>query len=246
MKTLTRPTSLGLISVLVALALWEWFGRMELSPALPPVSDVVGAFGELLTSDRFQQAIIATARSVAITFPVVVVVGVVLGVLVATVRPIRWALDPWINLGLSLPLVSMVPVIILIFGLGTATVVAVIVVYTLPVLIVNTASGVRSVSPEQLDMARSFNASRSLMIRRILLPGAAPLTVSGIRIGAGRAIRGAIVAEQLIGLIGLGGMIQRLGGAFAVAELYAAIAFIGIVGVVTLSLLGRLERRVVV
>lgn len=95
-------------------------------------------------------------------------------------------------------------------------------------------------------MARSFNASRSLMIHRILLPGAAPLTVSGIRIGAGRAIRGAIVAEQLIGLIGLGGMIQRLGGAFAVAELYAAIAFIGIVGVVTLSLLGRLERRVVV
>jgi ABC-type nitrate/sulfonate/bicarbonate transport system permease component len=95
-------------------------------------------------------------------------------------------------------------------------------------------------------MARSFDASRSLLLWKVVLPGAAPLTVAGIRIGAGRAIRGAIVAEQLIGLIGLGGLIQRLGGAFAVADLYAAILFIGVIGVATVYLLGRMESRVVV
>jgi len=241
-----RPAVLGTISVLTALALWEFAGRRELSPALPPFSDVIAAFIELMNSDRFREAVVATAQTVAVTYPVTVVVGVILGVLMATIKPVRWALDPWVNLGLSLPLVSVIPVLIFVFGLDSATIVAVIVVYTLPVLIVNTASGVRSVDPELISMARSFGAGRSLMMRRVILPGAAPLTVAGIRIGAGRAIRGAIVAEQLIGLIGLGGLIQRLGGAFAVAELYAAILFIGIIGVVTVALLGRMETRVVV
>jgi NitT/TauT family transport system permease protein len=204
------------------------------------------AFMDLVRSDRFQEAALATARTVALTFPVTVFAGVVIGVLTALVKPIRWTLDPWVNLGLSLPLVSVIPVLIFVFGLDSATIVAVIVVYTLPVLIVNTASGVRSVDPELVSMARSFDASRSLLLWKVVLPGAAPLTVAGIRIGAGRAIRGAIVAEQLIGLIGLGGLIQRLGGAFAVADLYAAILFIGVIGVATVYLLGRMESRVVV
>jgi ABC-type nitrate/sulfonate/bicarbonate transport system permease component len=93
-----------------------------------------------------------------------------------------------------------------------------------------------------VDMGRSFNADRRVAFRRILLPGAAPLVMAGIRIGAGRAIKGAIVAEQIVGLIGLGGLIQRLGGAFAVADLYAVIIFVGVIGVATVSLLGRLER----
>ncbi|MGH8913405.1 MAG: ABC transporter permease [Acidimicrobiia bacterium] len=245
-RTLSRATTLGTISVVAALALWEVAGRMDLSPALPSFSEVLVALGDLVLSDRFQQAALATAKTVAITYPVTVVVGVVLGVLMATVKPVRWALDPWVNLGLSLPLVSVIPVLIFVFGLDAATIVAVIVVYTLPVLIVNTASGVRSVDPEMVAMARSFGADRSMLLRRVILPGAAPLTVAGIRIGAGRAVRGAIVAEQLIGLIGLGGLIQRLGGAFAVADLYAAILFVGVLGVLIVSLLGRLENRVVV
>jgi len=247
MKRVVRsPSVLAGFSVALALALWEIAGRKGVSPALPPFSDVVIAFVDLVESDRFQEAAIATAKAVIFTFPVTVVVGVLIGVLMAIVKPIRWALDPWVNLGLSLPLVSVIPVLIFVFGLDSATIVAVIIVYTLPVLIVNTASGVRSVDDELVSMARSFNASRSLLLRKVVLPGAAPLTVAGIRIGAGRAIRGAIVAEQLIGLIGLGGLIQRLGGAFAIADLYAAILFVGIIGVATVYLLGRMENRVVV
>lgn len=237
-----RPLVLGTISVGAVIGIWQVAGMAGVSQALPPFTEVLAAFGEIFTSDRFAEAVLATFQAILIGFPPAVVIGVLLGTSMAIFEPARWLLDPWVNLGLSLPLVSMIPVILFIFGLGTSSIIAVVVIYTLPVLIVNTASGVSSVSRDLVDMGRSFNADRQTVFRRILLPGAAPLVMAGIRIGAGRAIKGAIVAEQIVGLIGLGGLIQRLGGAFAVAELYAVIIFVGIIGVASVSLLGRLER----
>ena len=228
----------------VLIGAWELIGLAEVSQALPPFHEVIAAFGGIFTSDRFMDAVVATFKAILIGYPPAVVVGVLLGTLMAVAKPAKWILDPWVNLGLSLPLVSMVPVIIFIFGLGTSSIVAVVVIYTLPVLIVNTASGVESVSKDLVDMGRSFNADRRTVFKRILLPGATPLVMAGIRIGAGRAIKGAIVAEQIVGLIGLGGLIQRLGGAFAVTDLYAVIIFVGVVGVGSVFLLGRLEKGV--
>ncbi len=241
-----RTLVLGTASVLVALAAWEIAGQLEVSNALPPLHAVVAAFVDLLGNDRFQEGVVSTATAIAIAFPPIVLVGVLLGLAMSMVRPVRWALDPYLTLGLSLPLVSVIPVLISIFGFGRSTIIAVIVVYTLPVVIVNTAAGFDSVDPDQDAMARAFGAGRVLRIRRVLLPSAAPLVVTGVRLAAGRAIKGAIVAEQIVGLVGLGGLIQRFGGAFAVEDLYAVVLFVGVVGVVSVSLIGRLERKVAV
>jgi len=100
---------------------------------------------------------------------------------------------------------------------------------------------------QRIDMeSREGEAAWPLMLRRVMLPAALPLVVAGIRLAAGRAVKGAIIAEQIVGLIGLGGIIQRYGGAFAVEELYAAILFIGVGGALVVLAIGRLERRVVV
>lgn len=240
-----RQTLLGVVSVAVIIVLWEVAGRAGISQALPPFTDVIAAFGEIFASERFREAVIATFKAILIGFPPAVVIGILVGTVMALAKPAQWLLDPWVNLGLSLPLVSMIPVIIFIFGLGQSSIVAVVIIYTLPVLIVNTVSGVQGVSRDLVDMGRSFAADRSTMFRRIILPGAAPLVLAGVRIGTGRAIKGAIVAEQIVGLIGLGGLIQRLGGAFAVEDLYAVIIFVGVVGVLSVSLVGRLEKGVI-
>lgn len=239
-----RQVVLGAVSVAMVIGMWELAGHAGISQALPPFSDVLAAVREIFGSDRFREAVVATFKAILIGFPPAVIIGVLLGTLMALTKPAQWLLEPWVNLGLSLPLVSMVPVIIFVFGLGVSSIIAVVIIYTLPVLIVNTASGVQSVSKDLVDMGRSFNADRSTMFRKVILPGAAPLVLAGIRIGAGRAIKGAIVAEQIVGLIGLGGLIQRLGGAFAVEDLYAVIIFVGVVGVASVVLLGRLEKRV--
>jgi ABC-type nitrate/sulfonate/bicarbonate transport system permease component len=80
-------------------------------------------------------------------------------------------------------------------------------------------------------------------MNRVVLPSALPLTFAGIRIATGRAIRAVIIAEQVIGLIGLGGLVQRLGGAFAVEQLYAVVLFIGLFGLVSMETVSVVERK---
>jgi len=241
-----RNRILQIASVCVALAAWEVAGQLGVSSALPPFHSVAATLRHLVTDERFLDGAVSTAIAIVIAFPLTVVAGLLLGSAMAVLRPARWSLDPYLTLGLSLPLVSVIPVIISIFGLGRPTIMAVIVVYTLPVLILNTAAGIGGVDPEQVAMAQSFEARWPLLMRRVMLPAALPLVVAGIRLAAGRAVKGAIIAEQIVGLIGLGGIIQRYGGAFAVEELYAAILFIGVGGAAVVFAIGRLERRVVV
>lgn len=242
-RSLRRPP-LPLLSLFTFAVVWQIVGSLDLSPALPPLSRVLDAMGGVITSEPFQEAAWNTALSVLIAFPCVVVGGVVIGVLMGTFRMAAWIFNPYVNLSLSLPLVSMIPIVLLIFGLGRASIIVVIILYALPVIIVNTAAGVRNVDADQLAMADSFGAQRQLVLRRVVGPSAARLIMAGIRIAAGRAIKGAIIAEQIVGLVGLGGLIQRLGGAFAAEDLYAVVLIIGLSGVVIVAGLGRLERRV--
>ncbi|MDH3302336.1 MAG: ABC transporter permease subunit [Acidimicrobiia bacterium] len=239
-----RSVALGTISVIGALALWEIVGLAGVSSALPPFHEVALALVDLLTSDAFQESVWFTLTAIAIAFPLTVAAGLILGSLMGLIRLLRWMFDPYMTLALSVPLVAIIPILINLFGFGRVTIIAVIVVYTLPVVVVNTVAGFDSVDPDQVAMARSFGASRLLLLRRVLLPTAAPLAASGVRLAAGRAIKGAIVGEQIVGLVGMGGLIQRFGGAFAVEDLYAAIVFVGILGIVVVNLLTRLERRV--
>ncbi len=240
-----RDAAVPVASVAVFAALWQAVGSAGISPAVPPLSHVLTAMVDVAQDSRFQEAAANTAGAVLICFVPVVVIGVLVGAAMGSSRWAEWIGTPYLSLSLSIPLVSLIPIFLLIFGLGGGTVIAVIVAYSLPAVIVNTQAGIESVSKDQLDMARSVGASRLLTFRRITLPSASSLILAGVRVAAGRSIKGAIIAEQVIGLIGVGGIIQIYGGAFAVEELYAVILFIGIVGILVVRLLGLTERRLV-
>lgn len=240
-----RDAAVPVLSVAVFAVVWEMAGRAGVSPAVPPLTDVLAAMEDVFQDRRFQEAARNTGISVAVTFIPVVVIGVLLGTAMGTSRWAEWIGSPYLNLSLSIPLVSLIPVFLLLFGIGRGTVIAVIVAYSLPAVVVNTQAGIESVDKDQLDLARSVGASRALTFRRITLPSASALILAGVRVAAGRSIKGSIIAEQVIGLIGLGGLIQTYGGAFAVEDLYAVILFIGIVGILVVRLLGLVERRLV-
>lgn len=236
-------SALPVISVAIFAALWEVVGRLELSPAVPSLTSVLAAMNDVFTDSRFQEAAASTGITVLVTFFPVVFFGLLIGAAMGANRWAEWAGAPYLSLSLSIPLVSLIPVFMLLFGLGRATIIAVIVAYSLPAIIVNTQAGIESVDRDQLDMAKSFGASRLLVFRRVVLPSASALILAGVRVAAGRSIKGAIIAEQVIGLIGLGGLIQRYGGAFAVEDLYAVILFIGVVGILVVRLIGMVEQR---
>jgi NitT/TauT family transport system permease protein len=243
MSVKNRNRALSIIGLAVGLAIWELIGRLELSPAFPPVTAVIGAITEVWTSARFLDALKESLISIAIALPPSLIFGIGVGLLVGRYRPVEWALDPLINTFLSLPLVALIPVLFLIFGLGRGSILATIVIYTFFIVVVNTAAGVRTTDPQIVEMATSFGAGEQQVMRRVVLPSALPLMYAGVRIATGRAIRAVIIAEQVIGLIGLGGLVQRLGGAFAVEQLYAVILFIGLFGLVSMEAVTAVERR---
>ena len=239
-----RLPVLPIISLTVFAIAWQVFGEADLSPALPSLTDVVSAAGDVLRSERFQESLVSTVTAMGITFPPMIAAGILIGAAMGSSRIVEWALTPYLNIMLSMPLVALVPIFLLIFGLDRAAVVAVIVAYALPAVIVNTVAGVQGVDRDQLAMSRSFGASRTLTFRRVVLPSASRLVLAGVTVASGRTIKGAVIAEQIIGVIGLGGLIQRLGGAFAVEELYAVVVFIGLSGIVVVWAVDKLGRKI--
>lgn len=245
MSTRTRTRILSIIGLLTGLALWEVAGRLELSPAFPPVTAVFAAIVEVWTSVRFLDALKESLISIGIALPPSIILGVVVGLLIGRYRPVEWALDPLVNTFLSLPLVALIPVLFLIFGLGRGSILATIVIYTFFIVVVNTAAGVKTTDGQIVEMATSFGATERQVLSRVVLPSALPLMFAGIRIATGRAIRAVIIAEQVIGLIGLGGLVQRLGGAFAVEQLYAVILFVGLFGLLSMEAVAIVERKAI-
>ena len=243
MSTRTRTRILSILGLLTGLALWEVAGRLELSPAFPPVTAVFAAIVEVWASSRFLDALKESLISVGIALPPSIVLGIVVGLLIGRYRPMEWALDPLVNTFLSLPLVALIPVLFLIFGLGRGSILATIVIYTFFIVVVNTAAGVKTTDPQIVEMATSFGASEGQVLSRVMLPSALPLMFAGVRIASGRAIRAVIIAEQVIGLIGLGGLVQRLGGAFAVEQLYAVVLFVGLFGLLSMEAVSFVERK---
>ncbi|MPZ87257.1 MAG: ABC transporter permease subunit [Nitriliruptorales bacterium] len=238
----SRRGVLPALSLLAGFALWELAGRAGISSALPPFSDVLAAIGEEWTSAAFWSATATTLAAIALGLPIAIGLGIVVGVIMGMLRVVAWLLSPYVAMFLSVPLTALVPVLLLVFGLTRTAVIVAIFVYTFFVVALSTQAGVENVDRGLLDMARSFRARRTLVIRRIVLPSALGITLAGVRIAVGRAVKGAIVTEQIIGLLGLGGRVQRLGGAFAVEELYAVVLFIGLLGLGSMELVRLVER----
>jgi len=243
MSTRTRTRIISILGLLTGLTLWEVAGRLELSPAFPPVTAVFAAIVEVWASPRFLDALKESLISIGIALPPSIMLGIVVGLLIGRYRPMEWALDPLVNTFLSLPLVALIPVLFLIFGLGRGSILATIVIYTFFIVVVNTAAGVKTTDPQIVEMATSFGASEGQVLSRVMLPSALPLMFAGVRIATGRAIRAVIIAEQVIGLIGLGGLVQRLGGAFAVEQLYAVVIFVGLFGLLSMEAVSFVERK---
>ena len=239
---LARPGVLPVVGLLAGFGIWELAGRADVSPAVPPFSDVLVALWEEWTSPEFWSAVATTLGAIVIGLPLAIALGIVVGVVMGMFRVLDWLISPYVTIFLSVPLTALVPVLLLIFGLNRTAVIAAIFVYTFFVVALNTQAGVENVDRTLLDMGRSFGASRALVARRIVLPSAEGITLAGVRIATGRAFKGAIVTEQVIGLLGLGGRVQRLGGAFAVDELYAVVLTIGLMGLASTEIVRLAER----
>lgn len=223
--------------------LWEIVGRFELLLLFPPLTEVIAAIPQVLGTPSFLEAARITVLSYLAGLALAVVVGVGLGMLMGLVKAADQLLNMWVNIFLSAPLSALVPVIMILFGMGMPTVIVTVFMFAVWIIALDTRAGVLHVSPSLLEMSRSFGASRWERFRIILL-SALPEILAGVRLGVIRGVKGVVIGQLLVSIIGVGALFSIYSQNFLMAHFWALILILFAFALTLADLVGRLEARI--
>lgn len=234
---------IGPLSLLCGAAIWETTGWVLGLSWLPPLSKVVAALIELIRSGVIIGNLFASLQALVIGFTVSLVVGLLVGMLMARYRSVEEALDVYVNAMLFAPSIIFAPLFFALWGLSDITRIAVIVKYSMFVIIINTFIGIRTVDPALIEMGRSFGASGYQLFSRILLPASLPVIFAGFRLGMGRGVFGMINGEMFIAYVGLGALAAKYGGQFDATKVFAVTLVVLVVAWTAGSFVKALDRK---
>ena len=223
---------------------WEFIGQMGWMTLLPPLSAIWFAFVELLEQSAFWDAFAMTARTFGIGLGLSIVVGIPIGVLMGISNRTDKILSIWVNLFLSAPITAVIPALMPILGIGDATVIATVILFSIWVVIIDTQAGVTHVKASLVEMGRVFGCSRWKIIVWIVIPAAMPEIITGIRLSVVRAVKGVIVGQIVIALIGFGGLFNTYLSYFLMERFWALIIVVFIMAFTIIGLVELLERRI--
>lgn len=231
-------------SLIVWAVLWEILGQLQVSFLLPPLSSVLVAMVEIAPTPVFLSALWVTAYAFVIGNAISIAVGVPLGILMGRSVIADRLFLPWVNLFLSAPLTALVPVIMVLFGLGQTTIILTVVLFAMWIIVLDTRAGVRSIAPSLVEMAESFGASRWQAFRRIYFWAALPEILAGVRLGVIRSVKGVIIGQLLVTIVGFGALFQAYGSSFRMDDFWAALVILFAFAFLLAEGLAWLERRV--
>lgn len=241
----TGTVSRKSIAVVAFLALWEIAPRAGLvdSTFLVPFSTAVHALWGLARDGQLWDDTRVSLTRSAVGFGIAVGIGVPLGLIIGWYRTVADLLNPLLELFRNTAALALLPVFILILGIGETSKIS-IVVYacTFPILL-NTITAVRGVDPTLVKAARSLGLSTPRLFRQIVLPASVPTVLTGIRMAAASSILVLIAAEMVGAKDGLGYLINAAQQNFEIEQMYAGIIAISLIGTLVNALLIRLERR---
>jgi NitT/TauT family transport system permease protein len=234
-------------SVAVVLALWEVAGPRLNPLILRPPSAIFRAFFELVGTGELQEALGQSLREFTAGMAIALVLGIVLGVASGRNRFIYNAIDPIVGALYSTPSVALVPLISIAFGraaMGDEPRIATVALFAIFPILINTQQGVRNVDQSLLEVARAFSSSERRLWIDVILPSALPFVLAGVRLAIGRGLIGMIVAEFLIGLVGLGYLIIAYENVFRIDRMFVPVIVVSAMGILLMGFVQWIEGRV--
>ncbi|MET8005172.1 ABC transporter permease [Nonomuraea glycinis] len=232
-------------ALLLLAAVWEILPRLEVvDPTfLPPLSEVLLAWAELLRSGELaDHAGASLARSLA-GFGLAIALAVPLGLLIGWYRPVAQFLGPVLELFRNTAALALLPVFVLILGLGETSKVSIILYACAWPILLNTVAGVKGVDPLLIKSATSMGLKPYRLFQKVILPAAVPTIFTGVRLAGAYSILVLVAAEMVGAKAGLGYLINYAQFNFRVPDMYAGIITISALGLLFNLLLVRLERR---
>jgi NitT/TauT family transport system permease protein len=231
-------------SILVWCLLWEIVGRAELVFLVPPFSSVLAAVVELVQVGKFQTATVTTLRAFATGMVLAIAAGVSLGLLMGRVAAADRLLGMWVNLFVSAPLSALVPVLMILFGMGEKTIVVSVFLFAVWIIALDTRAGVRHVSVSLVDMGRCYGAGRWQLYTRIIVLAALPEILAGIRLGLIRGVKGVVIGQLLVSIIGYGELFELYSRNFLMEEFWALTILLFAFAMLVSEGVATLEKRI--
>jgi ABC-type nitrate/sulfonate/bicarbonate transport system permease component len=240
-----EPLLWGVGSVVTFLVAWQLVAQAQLVPPLfLPAPTEIGQAGIVMFQDPAIWIDLQTSgEEFALGYLLAIAVGLPLGLLTGRYLRLSWALDPFISFFYSMPRIALVPLLIIWFGIGIYSKVAVVFLGAFFPITINTMAGIRSLDPALMRAARSFGARELQLFWTIALPGSVPFILTGLRLGIGHALVGVVVGELIAAQHGIAQRMSVAGTLFQVPTMFAALFVISSSGVVLTLVLQRLERR---
>ncbi len=240
-----ESTILGTTCLILALVAWQVVSDTKIVNPLfvSSPTNVAKALADYVTSEGFAKDAKATAFTFLIGLGLSTGAGILLGLAMGWSRRTRYFFNYLVSIVYSSPRIAIVPVLILWFGIGRETGIAMVFLMAVFPVVINTMTGVQTVDPSLVEMARSFKVSRFQMFRTVIVPAALPQMLAGIRLAIGVGLVGVVVAEFLAGTVGLGYTMQTAAQNFEAAQLFAGLVIISAFGLIATQLLRLLERH---
>jgi NitT/TauT family transport system permease protein len=243
MRVFGKRIPLG-VSLLFWFLVWELLGRAAVSSIFPPLSQVFAAGATVVSTEKFQKAVVISLRSFAAGMSLALVVGLGLGILMARVKTLGRILGTWVNVFVSAPISALVPILMSVLGIGETTVVATVFLFAVFVIILDTEVGISHADRSLVEMAHSFGARPHQIYTKVLVLSALPEILAGIRLAAIRGVKGVVIGQLLVSIIGVGELFELYSKHFLMEEFWALVIVVFTFALLISEGIAYLERRV--
>jgi sulfonate transport system permease protein len=236
--------AIRLVSLVVVLGLWQIFGaRVDPSLFTTPSAIAVAAV-EMIGSGELWTYLWPSLVVLAIGLTLAAIIGIAVGLLLARYWVLDVAFGGYITFLYSIPSVALVPLIVLWAGFAITAKVIILFLFAFFPMAINTHQGVKNVDPKLIEVGRAFRASERQLWANIVLPGALPFIVTGLRLAVGRGLIGMVLADLYTAISGIGYLIVRTASTYEVDKMFVPIVTLGLLGVTLTALLRFVELRV--
>jgi NitT/TauT family transport system permease protein len=237
----TRYHLLRIASFLVVMVAWELLGRQVAPLFMSYPSAIIRSAVEMSADGELAGAFFESLKTLLLGFGISAVLGIAWGVAIGRYRAIEAVSDWLVNALYATPLVAIIPLVILWFGLGFSAKLFIVIILAIFPILINTASGVRNVSESLIDVGTAFAATEREIFVKIIFPAALPYMMTGLRLGIGRAIIAMVVAEFFTAITGLGALIVKYGDQYDTASMFVPILVLMALGIILTAIVRRAE-----
>jgi sulfonate transport system permease protein len=243
-KRQLQNIAIRIVSVATFLTLWEVFGAQVNQALFTTPSKVAVAAVQMVWSGELWAYLAPSLLVLAIGLSLAAIIGIAVGLLLARFWVVDVAFGVYITFLYSIPSVALVPLIVLWAGYETTAKVVILFLFAFFPMAINTYQGVKNVDPKLIEVGRAFRCSEGQLWRNIVLPGALPFIVTGLRLAVGRGLIGMVLADLYTAISGIGYLIVRTGSTYQIDKMFVPIVTLGLLGVTLTAILRMLEIKV--